>query len=584
MEPSTTNTNGASSVPSAAARNGAMNSSPPSVGDSTLLCRCTLGRPGISPSATSSMLGSEAAVIETESPSQLRPSDVHRMWTSSTPPLIGDHRHSHQGPPWRSLEGSLRGSSYGHLFLRFVRDVQRIHQQLLAAHDVHGEPAARRAAERERLLLALRAALPAAHRRRDVLQHQLRALGRGALCHQLPRELERARHHLAQVADAHLDPRDPPVARVRQDHPQHAVGDRQLVHQQILGNGSPTSWSITRLPPKPVSTSTIPGGSVFTSPISAAPSPRAASAASAPSGATAATRTPSLATYIGSMPSSSHAPATMGGTGTAASRTIMATLDARASSLSTDATPPRVASRRQRRCGPAASSSASTAGHSDRVSDSTGAASSNSPRASMIAVPWAPISPETSSRSPGCSASGASRARESRRPTPVVHTYMPSAWPRSTTFVSPVTIRTPAASAAAAIAATSVRSTSASRPSSRISAALSASGRAPATARSLTVPLTASSPMEPPGKRSGLTTNESVVSATSSIIAASASSVMPNAGASSPSISDPVALPPAPWAIVMRSSRNFARLPRAVSMIPRIRSSRVALKPPHAPG
>ena len=35
-----------------------------------------------------------------------------------------------------------------------------------------------------------------------------------------------------------------------------------------------------------------------------------------------------------------------------------------------------------------------------------------------------------------------------------------------------------------------------------------------------------------------------------------------------------VALPPAPWAIVTRSSRNFARLPRAVSMIPRIRSSR----------
>ena len=40
---------------------------------------------------------------------------------------------------------------------------------------------------------------------------------------------------------------------------------------------------------------------------------------------------------------------------------------------------------------------------------------------------------------------------------------------------------------------------------------VSASGRAPATARSLTVPLTASSPIEPPGKRSGLTTNESVV-------------------------------------------------------------------------
>ena len=35
-----------------------------------------------------------------------------------------------------------------------------------------------------------------------------------------------------------------------------------------------------------------------------------------------------------------------------------------------------------------------------------------------------------------------------------------------------------------------------------------------------------------------------------------------------------MALPPAPWAIVICSSRNFARLPRAVSMIPRIFCSR----------
>ena len=41
----------------------------------------------------------------------------------------------------------------------------------------------------------------------------------------------------------------------------------------------------------------------------------------------------------------------------------------------------------------------------------------------------------------------------------------------------------------------------------------SASGRAPPTARSLTVPLTASSPMSPPGKKIGVTTYESVVKA-----------------------------------------------------------------------
>src|SRR4051794_15897045 len=87
--------------------------------------------------------------------------------------------------------------------------------------------------------------------------------------------------------------------------------------QQILGKGSPTSWSMTRRPPNAVSTSTIPGGSVRTSPISAAcshPSTErsAARAASTASGLTNATSLPSLATYIGSIPSSSAAPATAG--------------------------------------------------------------------------------------------------------------------------------------------------------------------------------------------------------------------------------------------------------------------------------
>ena len=100
------------------------------------------------------------------------------------------------------------------------------------------------------------------------------------------------------------------------------------------------------------------------------------------------------------------------------SRTTIAASDARASSFSTDATPPRVASRRQRRCGPAAASSASTAVHSGRVSDSTSASRSNSPRASMIAVPCSPIEPETSTRSPARRFDGARRARSSTRPMP----------------------------------------------------------------------------------------------------------------------------------------------------------------------
>ena len=67
--------------------------------------------------------------------------------------------------------------------------------------------------------------------------------------------------------------------------------------------------------------------------------------------------------------------------------------------------------------------------------------------------------------------------------------------------------------AAAAIASASARTTSAATPSSRMKPAVTASGRAPDTARSLTVPLTASSPIDPPGKRIGVTTNASVVTA-----------------------------------------------------------------------
>src|SRR4051794_1136282 len=498
MEPSITSTNGASSSSRAAARNGARNSSPPSVGESTLLCRLTFGMPGIAPSSTSSMPGWPAAVTDTESPSQLIPSEIQRMSTSSTPATGHSFLRPPIGPAVRSGNRRLHGD--------------RVDEQLLAAHQLHIQAPARRAGEREVRELALRPAGPALARRGHLLHHQLRALRLGPLGHEREREGQRVGHHLAQVPDLHLHALDPPPVRVPAGDADDGVGERELVHQQILGSGSPTSSSMTRLPPKLVSTSTMPGGSVRTSPMSAASGSNArsaASAASAHSGATSATSLPSLATYIGSMPSSSDAPATAGLTGTAASFTSIATPAARASSLSTEATPPRVASRMTRT--PPASSSASTAGHRQRVSETISASRSNSPRASMIAVPCSPIAPESRIRSPGRAVSNA--ARGSRRPMPVVHTYMPSAWPRSTTFVSPVTTWTPAACAAAAIAATSKRRSSEDRPSSRISASDSASGFAPAIARSLTVPLTASSPIEPPGKRSGLTTNESVVSA-----------------------------------------------------------------------
>src|SRR3954462_8966339 len=120
IEPSITSTNGRAASPPAAARNGVRNSSPPSVGLSTLLCRLTFGRPGIAPRSTSSMPGWPAAVTETESPSQLIPSEIQRMSTSSTPAT----RHLlHHG--------------------------ERFHEQLLAAQQLHVQAPAGRAGERE---------------------------------------------------------------------------------------------------------------------------------------------------------------------------------------------------------------------------------------------------------------------------------------------------------------------------------------------------------------------------------------------------------------------------------------------------
>ena len=167
---------------------------------------------------------------------------------------------------------------------------------------------------------------------------------------------------------------------------------------------------------------------------------------------------------------------------------------------------------------------------------------------------------------------------------PLVHRYIPSAAPRSTTLVSPPTISTPAARAAAAIASISARRTAASSPSSRIIETVSASGLAPAIARSLTVPLTASSPILPPGTRSGLTTKLSVVIARRIAADLDRAGIgerrqrtavgAASAGTSRPSIRVWVALPPAPCASVIFSSRKRGRLERAVSMIASTRCSR----------
>src|SRR3954447_23900504 len=161
IDPSMTRTKGASSSSSSAWRNGLRNSSPPSVGESTLLCRCTFGRPGIAPSSTSSMEGWPAAVMETVSPSQLIPSEIQRTCTSSTP-------------------GGFFGSV--DMCCPFHRDLvllqlERVHQELLALEHVHVQPPARLARHGEHGHAPGRPAGPAAQAHRDLVLHELGALG-----------------------------------------------------------------------------------------------------------------------------------------------------------------------------------------------------------------------------------------------------------------------------------------------------------------------------------------------------------------------------------------------------------------------
>src|SRR3954463_11981204 len=193
IEPSMTSTNGASSSPRAAWRNGARNSSPPSVGESTLLCRWTFGMPGMAPRSTSSIPGWPAAVIETESPSQLIPSEIHRMWTSSTAGALGSVATAHP-----SISDQ-----------RFLFDLRGVDEQLLAPEHLHVEPAARLALQRELRQRAVERARPAPAAGRHDLHRQLGALELRALRDEREGEPKRRRDHLAEVADLQLDPCHP---------------------------------------------------------------------------------------------------------------------------------------------------------------------------------------------------------------------------------------------------------------------------------------------------------------------------------------------------------------------------------------
>src|SRR5919202_3288491 len=244
IEPSMTSTNGASSSPRTAWRNGSRNSSPPSVGERTLLWRWTFGIRGIAPSTTSSGPGWPAAVTDTESPSQLMPSEIHRMWTSSTAGAFG------------SVAIDLPSTRDQHVVL----DLQGVDQQLLAPEHLHVEAAAARAAQRQRGQRAVEPARPAPAPGRHDLHRELRPLELGPLGHEGEGELERGGHDLPQPADLQLDARDAPALRMRARDPDDGVGDRELVHRAGLSRSSATgrrragpspAGPRTRSPPAP---------------------------------------------------------------------------------------------------------------------------------------------------------------------------------------------------------------------------------------------------------------------------------------------------------------------------------------------
>ena len=281
------------------------------------------------------------------------------------------------------------------------------------------------AAEREIRQRRVRAAAPARPGRRHLLHPQLGALERRSLAPPArtrtraprappgaggrPSARPRATRRPARVADAPRPPRPRlSTARASADPRQRIAG--QQVHHPPAAEGrvhehhpGRLGLHLADLAPPPRSPAPSAARRARRRPPRARRRPRACPRSPRTSGRCRAARPPRPRP---------------GCTGTAASLTSIATFEARASSFSADATPPRVASRMQRSDGPASSSSASTAGHSERVSDSISASSSNSSRASMIAVPCSPIEPDTMIRSPGRSAAVAIEARGSTTPTP----------------------------------------------------------------------------------------------------------------------------------------------------------------------
>src|SRR5512140_1666848 len=280
----------------------------------------------------------------------------------------------------------------------------------------------------------------------------------------------------------------------------------------------------------------------------------AATIASAASPATIRTAFPSLARYSGSKPRISHTPRTDSRTRRRPSSSTNRAFAADAISFSVTPTPPRVGSRMKRTFPANRGRSGRSMSERGATSESTGASIARFWRAISTATWWSPIVPVSRIRSPGRIPDGAGRQPSTDTPMPAVVMKIPSPFPRSTTFVSPQAMTTPASFAASRIAASARSRVSIGSPSSRIRAHEIATAFAPQTARSFTVPQTARRPMSPPGKKGGVTTYPSVVKAISPSIRprSPASKNGESTGLSKYraitfAIRSRVRLPPSPW-------------------------------------
>ncbi len=182
---------------------------------------------------------------------------------------------------------------------------------------------------------------------------------------------------------------------------------------------------------------------------------------------------------------------------------VTPTPDAVAISFRVEARPPRVGSRMACTAGPAASSTAAIMPLRAAQSERIWLSNSRPSRTLMMAMPWSPMVPETRMASPGCARWGKPYADSLPQQAHAGGVDIAAVAMAALDHlgVSGHDLDAGRRGGIGLRACTMAASWASGNPSSRMKLALRNFGSAPETARSLTVPLTASAPMDPPGKK-----------------------------------------------------------------------------------